>query len=100
MIRTEPRFADSELVEIAEPEVETKTLILLGGKKDTTLPSLWFCNKLFHLCCALCIFCTRDKLNSTDNNDTLHISSNILFWFKCIEVDSNKDEWMERSTIC
>lgn len=36
MIRTEPRFADSELVETAGPEVETKTLILLGGKKDTT----------------------------------------------------------------
>lgn len=55
MINAEPRFADSELVEIAGPKVETKTLILLGEKnRDTTLPSLWFCNKLFHLCCAVC----------------------------------------------
>lgn len=69
MINTEPRFADSKLVEIAEAEVETKTLILPQGKKmDSPLPSLCFCNKLFHLCCAVCVFCTGDELNSTDNN--------------------------------
>lgn len=33
MNNTEPRFADSEVVEIAGPKVETKTLILLGEKK-------------------------------------------------------------------
>lgn len=33
MTNTEPRFADSKLVEIAKPKVETKTLILPQGKK-------------------------------------------------------------------
>jgi len=101
MINAEPKFAVSEMVEIAGPKVETKTFILLGKKKkDTTLPSLWFCNKLFHLCCAVCVFCTGDELNSTDNNNNiLNISSNILFWFKPIEVDSIKGEWMEMSVI-
>lgn len=34
MINAESRFADSKLVEIAEPKVETKTLILPQGKKN------------------------------------------------------------------
>lgn len=59
MISAEIGFADSGLLEIAGPKAETKKLILLGGwggGKDTPLPLLWFCNKLFHLCCAVCVW--------------------------------------------
>lgn len=53
MINAEPRFADSELVEIAEPEVETKTLILPRGKKKIFLchPSVFAIN--FSICAVL-----------------------------------------------
>lgn len=82
MTNTEPRFADSKLVEIAKPKVETKTLILPQGKKkmDTPLPSLCFCNKLFRLCCAVCVFCTGDELNSTDNNNNI-LKFKAIFYF-------------------
>lgn len=81
MINPELRFADSKLVEIAEPKVETKTFILPQGKKmDTLLPSLCFCNKLFRLFCAVCVFCTGDELNSTDNNNNI-LKFKAIFYF-------------------
>lgn len=42
MINAEPRFADSELVEFAEPKVETKTFILPRGKKRYSFAILLF----------------------------------------------------------
>lgn len=53
MINAEPRFADSELVEIAGPKVETKTLILLGEKNGILLchPSGFAIN--FSICAVL-----------------------------------------------
>lgn len=54
MINTEPRFADSKLVEIAKPKVETKTLILPQGKKKWILlchPSVFAIN--FSVCAVL-----------------------------------------------
>lgn len=54
MINTEPRFADSELVEIAEPKVETKTLILPQRGKNWILlchPSVFAIN--FSICAVL-----------------------------------------------
>lgn len=53
VINAEPRFADSKLVEIAEPKVETKTLILPQGKKRMLLchPSVFAIN--FSVCAVL-----------------------------------------------
>lgn len=80
MINTEPKFADSKLVEIAEPKVETKTLILPQGEMDIPLPSLCFCNKLFRLCCAVCVFGIGDGLNSTDDNNNI-LKFKAIFYF-------------------
>lgn len=55
MTNTEPRFADSKLVEIAKPKVETKTLILPQGKKKKWIllcrPSVFAIN--FSVCAVL-----------------------------------------------